>query len=123
MAHQDSPQVPPGRDRRRVERIRLGPLRVRLHGTREGSLIDISELGALVRLPTPQTPDKQISLHLEWKGETVELQARVIRSTPHRVELPTAVLARTEYQVALEFSDLSQDTVTTLRRIIGKEDK
>jgi hypothetical protein len=88
---------------------------------RDGSLVDISELGGLVRLPTAQLPEKDITLYLEWNDETVELRARAVRSTPHRVELPTAVLARTEYHVGVEFRDLSQNAAAALRRIIQEE--
>lgn len=121
MMHQNSPHRPSGHDRRRVERVRPGPLRVRLHRTCEGWLIDISELGALVRLPTAQTSGKHVTLHLEWGNQTVPLAARVIRCTPHVVQLAAAVLARPEYQVGLEFQDLSQDVVAGLRRIIEPE--
>jgi len=109
--------VPP-HDRRRAERVRPGPLRVRLHRTCEGTVLDISELGAFVQLPTAQKTEKQIVLYLEWKYETVQLRALVVRSIPHRVVLRNAVLARTEYLVALEFRDLPQDAAAALRRII-----
>lgn len=84
----------------------------------EGTLIDISELGALVQLPSAQTPEKQITLSLEWKDEIVRLGARVVRSIPQRVQLRNAVLARSEYHVAIEFRDLVPDAATVLRRII-----
>jgi hypothetical protein len=98
-------------------------LRIRLQRS-EGTLIDISQLGALVRLPIAHTPDKHVTLHLEWNDETVQFRARIVRSTPHRVKLPTAVLARTEHHVGLEFRDLSQDSAAALRRLIrnGREE-
>jgi len=71
-------------------------------------------------LPTPQILDKAITLQLEWKDQTVLLRARVVRSTPQRVQSRDAVLARTEHQVAVEFRDLSPEALTTLKRIINE---
>lgn len=91
--------------RRRAERVRPGPLRVRLHRACEGFLINLSETGALVQLPVAQAPQKLVTLQVEWGEVTLRLRARVVRSSPQRVELPTATLVRSEYQVAVEFSD------------------
>lgn len=121
MAHPDSPQVFQARDRRRAERVRTRPLRVRLHRTCEGLLIDISERGALVRLPTVQVPTRQVTLQLEWDGDTLRLRARVVRSVPHRVQLPAAVLARIEHDVGLEFEEVRQENATALRHMIRQE--
>jgi hypothetical protein len=41
--------VPPERDRRRTEHVTFEPLRVRLDGTREGILVDLSEGEALLQ--------------------------------------------------------------------------
>jgi hypothetical protein len=81
-------------------------------------LVDLSELGALVRLPVPQTPDKRIKLQLEWQTEMLPIEARVVRSSPRRVELPSGTLARDEYHVGLEFGPLSEPTILALRQII-----
>ena len=113
--------MPPAGERRSAERVRPGPLRVRLHRLCQGILIDISELGALIRLPTEQVLEKPITLQLEWKDETVPLPARVVRSTPHRVQSRNAVLARTEYDVAVEFSAPSQYAVAALERIVREQ--
>ena len=121
MAHSDPPsdvRPAPATERRRSERVRPGPLRVRLHRTCEGFLVDISATGALVRLPVAQTPEKRIKLLLEWNAETVELLARVVRSTPHRMSTASATLARTEYQVAVEFSEIPGDAAPVLERLL-----
>lgn len=112
----------PASDRRRAERVRPGPLRVRLHRTCEGILVDLSELGALVHLLTEQKPENKVTLHLEWKDETLQLPARIVRSIPYRVQLPTAVLARTGYHVGLEFRDLSQEAAAALKGVIHRND-
>lgn len=107
-------------ERRRVERIQPSPLRVRLHRSCVGTLVNLSELGALVRLPTAQRVEHSIALQLEWNDETVLLSGRVLRSTPHAMQTQDAVLARIEHKVALEFRDLSRDALVFVKRIIDE---
>ena len=90
----------PNSGRRRSERVRIGPLRVRLHRTCEGILIDLSETGALVQLPAAPALQKAVTLQLEWDDLTLHLKARVVRSSPQRIELPSATLVRSLYQVS-----------------------
>jgi hypothetical protein len=63
--------VPPERDRRRTERIPFEPLRVRLGGTREGILVDLSEVGALLQLSIAPPQDHQIAVDIEWQSTRV----------------------------------------------------
>jgi len=116
------PRVPPtspqGSDRRRAERVRPGALRVRLHRLAVGTVYDISEVGALVWLPTAQTPDTTITLQIDWKGRAVILRGRVVRSTPHQVASQDPVLRRAEYHVAVEFPDLSPEALTAIREMV-----
>ena len=109
------------KDRRRAERVRPGPLRVRLHRTCEGILVDISETGALVQIPSSMAADKPVTLSLESDDALLRLPGRVVRSSPHQVQLAAATLARTEYKVAVAFSDLPDDQVIALRRLIKSE--
>ena len=115
MSHVDFPT----QERRRAIRVHPGPLRVRLHRTCEGFLLNISALGALVRLPSSQTPEKRIKLHLEWDADTLELLARVVRSTPQQMATESATLARTEYQVAIEFSDIPPASASLLTQLLN----
>jgi hypothetical protein len=107
------------RERRRAERVQPGPLGVRLFRN-EGTLIDISPKGARVRLPRPETPGKQITPILDWNDEAVLLRGRVIWCAPHRVELPNAVLGRTEHHVAFEFAALPERSVEALTRLLAR---
>ena len=62
MTHSDPPSdVRPDGEHRRAKRVRPGPLRVRLHRTCEGILVDISESGALVQVPWALSPDRQVT--------------------------------------------------------------
>lgn len=122
MTHSDPPSdLRPERDRRRSRRVSPGPLRVRLHRTCEGILVDISETGALVQVPSSMPPDRRVTLNLESHDALLRLPGRVVRSIPHQVQLAAATLARTEFQVAVEFSDLPEDQVSALRRLIKSE--
>ncbi len=108
----------PARERRGEERVRPSPLRIRLHRTCEGILLDISDGGALVQLPSAIAPDKRVTLYLEWQGQTLSLDARIVRSTPHQVELPGGVIARHEYRIGVQFLNLSQKTAAVVREIM-----
>jgi hypothetical protein len=122
MTQSDSPSdLRPERDRRRATRVRPGPLRVRLHRTCEGILVDISETGALVQVPSSLAANKPVTLSLESPDTLLRLPGRVVRSIPHQLELASATLARKEYKVAVEFSDLASDQVEALRRLIKNE--
>jgi hypothetical protein len=122
MTHSDPPsELRPERDRRRAARVRPGPLRVRLHRTCEGILLDISETGALVQVPTSMPADRAVTLSLESADTLLRLPGRVVRSSPHQVELASATLARKEYKVAVEFSEIPKDQVDALRRLIKVE--
>jgi hypothetical protein len=94
---------------------------VRLHRACEGILVDISETGALVQVPSPQAPQKTVTLQVEWGDAVFPLRGRIVRSLPHRVELATATLARAEYQVAVDFSDVTPDEATILKSIVRGE--
>ena len=109
---------PPAQERRRAARVYPGPLRVRLHRTCEGFLLSISAVGALMRLPASQAAEKRIKFVLEWNAETLELAARVVRSTPHAVTTSSATLARTEYHVAVEFVEISPPSAPLLEQLL-----
>jgi hypothetical protein len=115
MTHSDPPSERPVR---RAQRVSPGPLRVRLHRTCEGFLVNISETGALVQVPWSMTPDRQITLNLEVQDALLRLPARVVRSVPQPLQTAEATLRRTEYKVALEFSDLPPDQVEALQRLL-----
>ena len=122
MTYADPPSdVRPEKERRRAARFRPGPLRVRLHRTCEGILVDISETGALVRLPASQPPLKPITLQIEWQDSVLPLPGRVVRSSPHQLELENATIVRPAYHVAIEFSELSENAATLLKHIARKD--
>lgn len=106
-------------ERRKAERVRPGPLRVRVFRS-EGSLIDISLSGAFVRLPRLEAVDAEVTLIVDWDEKALLLRARVVRSVPQRVQLANAVLKRIEYHVALQFVGLPPETVTTLRELLRR---
>jgi hypothetical protein len=97
----------PGPERRRAPRARLGPLDVSLGGS-NGSLIDLSVLGALVRLPLAQVADASATLRIDAQDGAVTLRARVVRSIP----------GEAGYAVAIEFDELSMDDLLRLSELI-----
>ena len=102
--------APPERDRRKAERVSFEPLRIRLDGTRDGIVVDLSEGGALLQTSIAPPQDRQFPVEIEWKNTKVPLQARVVRSEQRQVQLESATLKRTEYHVALEFDRMTPGT-------------
>jgi hypothetical protein len=113
--------VPRPEERRRAARVEPGPLRVRLEGTWDGILVDISELGALVQLPVPQTIHTTITLEVEWEHATLLLAGRVVRSSPSPVDADRPPRGLTDYYVAVEFTPLPEQSGATLRSIVDRE--
>ena len=111
------PKRPSPRDRRRAERARPDSVCVRIHSL-EGLVIDISESGVLVRVPTSQAPDTLISMTLDWNAGFVRLSGRVVRSVPYLVQQPTGAPLQTEHLVAIEFTDVSEKSAAALQRLI-----
>lgn len=103
------------RERRRTERVNLGPLNVRLSDGCEGSLVDLSVLGALLQLPVPQVADSTIVFEVEAADPITELRARVVRSTPRAAGSDESTAPA--HFVALEFEDLSMDQLLGLSRL------
>lgn len=118
MTHVEPQGNPDDLGRRKSPRFRTGPLRVRLHRTCEGILVDLSETGALVQLPIAPAPQKEVTLQVEWDDTTLQLRARVIHSSPQALHLPSATLVRPTFHVAVEFSAVEPDTATMVRRIL-----
>ena len=112
------PPGPQSSERRKAARVPFEPLRVRLNKSREGILIDLSERGALLVMAMSPPRDDKFRLTIEWKDTHVEVAARVIRSEQRQVQLESATLARKDYNVALEFLDMTPDTTAAIRRII-----
>lgn len=113
-----NPQGPQPGERRKAARIPFEPLRVRLDGSREGILIDLSEGGALLVMSMSPPRDDTFRLTIEWKNTTVKVAARVVRSEQRQVQLESATLARKDYNVAVEFVEMTSDTAAAIRRIL-----
>jgi hypothetical protein len=96
-------------------------LRVRLNGKWDGILVDISEVGALVQLPVPQTIHSPITLDVEWEHATLQLSGRVVRSSPPPGEAQRDQSGLTDYYVAVEFAPLPEGCDLTLKRLLDQE--
>ncbi|MBI3046867.1 MAG: PilZ domain-containing protein [Acidobacteria bacterium] len=94
-------------------------LRVRVNVTCAGTLVALSESGAVIRLPKPQRPDQQTTIAIEdYASDTIYIPARVVRTEPCT---PPAA-ARAEHHVFVEFLALSHRTAAAIRRLIGDAD-
>ena len=106
---------------RRAERRRPGPLRVDLPSGDYGTLVDLSEFGALLELPTPNAVDSHLHFDLQSEHGAVSLQGRVVRSTPHyETSFRVTWTEPTSYHVAVEFFDLGSQCAMTLKDLLKR---
>lgn len=103
---------------RRAQRVAPGPLRVTLEPGGVGTLVNLSELGALVEVAASAKPKTEVMLLVDCHAQVLRLPARVVRSTPHfaaggRLEWVEA----TTHRVALEFN-IKTRSDTPLRSLI-----
>lgn len=109
-------------DRRGTARTACEPLRVRLNVYREGTLVDLSQGGALVHLRSePPSVSAQVTLAIEWTERTLHLPARIVRSIARDAPTESAAPRQPEYEVALEFLKVGTDDASTLARLINAQ--
>lgn len=119
---QSEPVLEPGKAKqRRAERLRPGPLRVDIEAGDSGTLVDLSEFGALLDLPTPGVVSSVLTFDLHWDGIPVRLHGRVVRSTPN-YDGPSRVawMEPASHHVAVEFFDLAAQCAITLQDVLQK---
>lgn len=118
----DNTGMPPEHNRRRTERVRLTwPMRVNV--TNKGTLIDLSEGGALLLLGRSYDLGKQIPVAIEAGTGTVHLAARVVRCTPAAAHTQPSTVGETSYHVAVEFLALTPGAAEALRQLLGQQDE
>ena len=95
-------------------------VRVRLGVITDGILMNMSEGGALVRIRRSQEPDRQVMLTIYEGDHSLDVPARIVRSTPVQLQTESATLARTEFHVALEFMASNEFSGNAVRTIVEK---
>lgn len=103
---------------RRGERVRPGPLRVVLHSGPTGTLVDLSEYGALLELPSGQPVGEKVSFDLHWDASPIVMHGRVVRSTPRYEGWRVEWMEPDGFHVAVEFFDLAAQCTITLRELL-----
>lgn len=104
-------------DRRRARRVRPGPLAVSM-ASHEGTLVDISEVGACISLSSLQEPVEPLEFVLQWNEEGILLCGRIVRSGARRTEETAPETGRPEHRIAVEFNGLSPQAMDQLRRLL-----
>ena len=106
-------------ERRRVPRLQPGPLRVEVSATCRGTLVDISELGALLELSDGHPVNAAITFRLEGPAGPLTLHGRVVRSTPTFAKAERSVWVEPSgYHVAVEFASLTDGGEKTLAALL-----
>lgn len=86
-----------------------------------GTLVDLSEFGALLDLPAPGDVNSHLTFDLHWEGIPVRLHGRVVRSMPnYDGAARVAWMEPASYHVAVEFFDLAAQCTTTLHDVLQK---
>jgi hypothetical protein len=112
---------PEGIERRRAGRFRPGPLRVQLAGGPGGTLVDLSEFGALLILPGACDVGSFVSFDLHLEDGDVRLHGRVVRCSPSYEEAwRLEWVEPSSYKVAVDFFDLDEQCLTTLQELFLK---
>jgi len=118
----DKSDVPPrDAERRRTARVRL-TLPVRVNVTNRGTLVDLSEGGALLLVGRAYDVGKQIPVAIEAATGTVHLAARVVRCVATAARPQPATLGDTSYYVAVEFLALPSGAADALQQLLGPDD-
>ena len=92
-------------------------LRVRVNVTWQGTLLELTETSALVRVPTAPPTDRQTTVVISGEdGDTIYLPGRVVLSIP---QTWGPGRAKQEHHIVVEFFGLSAETLVTLRQIIA----
>jgi hypothetical protein len=105
-------------DRRRSKRVRPGSLTVAMY-EHDGTLLDVSETGALIRTNSAQAENDLMAFVLRWKDESILLRGRVVRTVQHRTSTATeSGLRRTEHHVGVEFHRLPPHSILQLQRLV-----
>jgi hypothetical protein len=93
-------------------------LRVRVNVTWTGTLLELTETSALVRVPTAPPTDRQTTVVINAEdGEAVYLPGRVVLSIP---QTWGPGRAKQEHHIVVEFFGLSAENLAMLRHIIAR---
>jgi CheY-like chemotaxis protein len=103
----------------RSPRVATAPLQVSIGGA-IGLLVNISETGALVRMPESLAPDGEWPTLIEREPGPIEARARVVRSHALSISLTGTTRRDPEYAVALAFTELSPGAKAALKTLCGE---
>ena len=92
-------------------------LRVHIDSTCEGTLLDLNETTALMRVPTAPPDDRHMTVVINGdQGETLYLPGRVVLSIPQTWEPGRA---HKEHHIVVDFVRLPAETIAGIRRLIA----
>jgi len=97
----------------------MRPISVELSTIGRGTLINISQSGALVNIPVRQKVGREVTFALRTHG--LDLRASIVRCEPHRDAAGErlAWTGVTSYDIAVRFGEMPTASATTLRKVIA----
>ena len=103
--------------RRRTDRVKPGPLPIITEDGERGTVVDLSELGALIELRAPRKVGGILFFYLTWNGTAVSVHGRVVRSSAIYDSDRVVWADPDSYHVGVEFFDLAATAAETLQQV------
>jgi hypothetical protein len=106
--------------RRVAGRVRPRPISVELSNIGRGTLINISESGALVDISDPQNVGREVAFSLEWDRLRLDLRGSIVRCKLRQEGGGRLVWAEaTSYEIAVRFAEMPASSAKILADVIG----
>jgi hypothetical protein len=93
-------------------------IRIRVNVTWSGTLLELSESSALVRVPAAPPTDRQTTVVIDGEdGQPLHLPARVVLSIP---QTWGPARLKQEHHIVVEFFGVSEENKRRLRKILAR---
>ena len=92
-----------------------------IEGKPAGTLLDLSQFGALLALSSAHLINSRLTFDLYWEGIPVQLNGRVVRSTACYDGVERLTWDEpSSYHVAVEFFDVTAECAMTLHDVVRR---
>jgi hypothetical protein len=108
------------RSRRGAGRVRPRSLPIELLPSGRGTVVNMSQSGALVNMAARQTIGSEVAFILRWHRRNLELRGHVVRCEARQEDRARLVWAEPmSYYVAVRFANMPASSAQTLAMLIS----